>query len=324
MESHANLGRPAFGLGIIFVGLFGLGFIGVMLLLIISESESPPSQEQEVPSEEILGVRYSKEINAAARKYPNVPVALIAAVCKAESDFNPNVTSSANAQGIMQLMPFNSDGIDPFDPEQNILRGTKILSGHLKKYNNDIQLAAAAYNAGAGAVDRYNGVPPYQETQQYVKKVSEFYESYKQTVKSNEIVASTGKLENPVPQAEVSSEFGMRRGTLHTGRDFAAPLGTPILSADNGKVIRVATPTNNPKLGPNKSYGTYIDIDHGGGIKTRYAHMYPNEIEVRPGQKVKQGERIARVGNMGNSSGPHLHFEVLKNGKPVDPKGYLK
>ena len=114
----------------------------------------------------------------ASEKY-GISYDFLVAVAKAESDFNYNCVSSAGAKGIMQLMPdeIKEFGVtDPFDPEQNIMAAAKLLAAHLKKFNGDFTLAAAAYNAGSGAVQKYDGVPPYEETQNYVKKIAKFME----------------------------------------------------------------------------------------------------------------------------------------------------
>ena len=102
----------------------------------------------------------------AAEKY-DISYDFLVAVAKAESDFNTKCVSSAGAQGIMQVMPEEQKGLgikDPFDAEQNIMGAAKLLKAHLKKFNGDYTLAAAAYNAGSGAVKKYGGVPPYKET----------------------------------------------------------------------------------------------------------------------------------------------------------------
>lgn len=105
-----------------------------------------------------------------------VPVALLKAVAKTESNFNPNAQSSCGAQGVMQLMPGTARGLgvtDSFDPEQNIMGGAKYLSGLLSMFDGNTTYAVAAYNAGAGNVQKYGGVPPFAETQAYVERVLE-------------------------------------------------------------------------------------------------------------------------------------------------------
>lgn len=270
-------------------------------------------------------VRYAKYINQAAQKTGLNP-ALIASVIKQESGFDPNVQSSKGAVGLMQLTEETAKAMgveDRTDPKQNILGGSKYLKKMMDRYDS-LTIALSAYNAGPGAVDKYGGkVPPFPETVEYVQKVSGYYKELKKNVKSGKLADGGGKLGNPVPNAEVSSHFGLRERGHHRGQDFAAPIGTPIYATNDGIVTRVETPATNPRLGPKQSYGTLIEINHGGGLTTRYAHMFPSSIQVHKGQKVKKGDQIGAVGDYGNSTGPHLHFEVLQGGKAVNPAGFL-
>ena len=124
---------------------------------------------------------YDAEVKAAAREF-GVEEAVIRAVMHAESAFNPNALSRVGAQGLMQLMPATADrfGVaNAFDPAQNIRGGVQYLAWLLKRFNGDLTLAAAGYNAGEGAVDRHKGVPPYNETRRYVERVAILAERYR-------------------------------------------------------------------------------------------------------------------------------------------------
>ncbi len=112
-------------------------------------------------------------VSKISEKY-GVDEKLVKALIKQESGFNPNATSKAGAMGLMQLMPTTAKHLgvkDAYNPVQNVEGGVKYLKSMLDKYNGNIILALAAYNAGPGAVDKYSGVPPYQETQNYVKNI---------------------------------------------------------------------------------------------------------------------------------------------------------
>lgn len=107
----------------------------------------------------------------------NVPISLVKAVAKAESNFNADAVSSAGAQGVMQLMPATAKSLgvnDSFDAYENIMGGTKYLGQLLDKYDGDVSLALAGYNAGMGNVAKYGGVPPFTETKNYIEKVMDY------------------------------------------------------------------------------------------------------------------------------------------------------
>ncbi|RUM99581.1 M23 family metallopeptidase [Pseudaminobacter arsenicus] len=126
-------------------------------------------------------------------------------------------------------------------------------------------------------------------------------------------------LANPAPGRSISSTFGVRKdpllGTpaLHSGMDFRLPAGSAARATAAGTVV---------KAGWNGGYGRMVEIDHGGGFATRYAHL--SKIEVKEGQKIGKGEVVGRAGSSGRSTGPHLHYEVRHNGTAVNPVRFLK
>lgn len=123
----------------------------------------------------------------------------------------------------------------------------------------------------------------------------------------------------PADMRNISSGFGYRRdpftgrAAMHAGLDFRGPIGAPIHAAADGRVSFV---------GNKAGYGRTVEITHGNGMMTRYAHM--SRWDARVGQQVNAGEVIGRIGNTGRSTGPHLHFEVHINGRPVNPRPFLE
>lgn len=133
------------------------------------------------------------------------------------------------------------------------------------------------------------------------------------------VITGNGIFTHPCPgYTYISSEFGYREqpiagaSTNHKGMDFAAPTGTPIYAAASGTVTSASYSGN---------AGNMIVINHGNGLQTYYMHC--NSMHVRAGQTVSKGQNIGAVGSTGNSSGPHLHFQVMQNGTPVNPRNYL-
>jgi len=185
--------------------------------------------------------------------------------------------------------------------------------------------------AGIGGVDRYNNLKGYDnsklitETTQKIDLLSRelyvqsksFDEVYKLAKRKEDMLAAIPGIQ-PVSNKDlrrIASGFGYRIHPIyktlrmHAGIDFSAPTGTPIYATGDGVVER--------QKGRMSGYGKVVKINHGYGYETLYAHC--SKIIVRPGQKVKRGEIIGYVGNTGRSTGPHLHYEVIKNGKKINP-----
>lgn len=124
---------------------------------------------------------------------------------------------------------------------------------------------------------------------------------------------------NPLPGAKMTSRFGSRidpfnrRSAFHAGIDFRAGRGTPVRATGSGRVVHA---------GRKGGYGMMVEIDHGNGITTRYAHL--SRILVKQGSRVKPGDTIGKVGSTGRSTGPHLHYEVRRNKKATNPARFLK
>lgn len=204
-------------------------------------------------------------------------------------------------------------GNDPMDSggkshDESIKIGVQKIAGLIKKKGCESPLDMSNIRE---VLKEYN---PGDKDDEYVNNVLKYY-PYGNF--SDEIlVLGNGVLGLPIQwmsKADITSPFGPRWGRMHTGTDFGYPIGTPIYSSESGTVTLA---------GWNGGYGKCVIIDHGKGLQTLYAHQ--NKIHVTKGMKVVRGQRIGETGNTGNSTGPHLHFEVIINGNKVDPmKGYL-
>jgi murein DD-endopeptidase MepM/ murein hydrolase activator NlpD len=192
-------------------------------------------------------------------------------------------------------------------------------------------------NAGAGGADRYayiqeKDINLKSEIIELFSKVDRLKRKlYIESKSQDEVVQlaeNKEKLFAAIPAIQpisneqlvaLASGFGMRIHPIykvkkmHTGIDFAAAIGTPIYATADGVIDQVSVKFS--------GYGKMIEIDHGFGYKTRYAHMH--DFAVRKGQNVKRGELIGYVGDTGLSTAPHLHYEVLMNGKPINPVYYF-
>lgn len=188
--------------------------------------------------------------------------------------------------------------------------------------------------AGFGGADRYNDLMGYfnsglvvDVTKRFDKLSKQLYiqsksydEVFELAKNKSTMLASIPAIQ-PIANKElkyVASGYGWRihpiykTQKMHTGMDFTAPVGTPVHATGNGVISRVEN------MG--RGYGNNVEINHGYGYATLYAHL--SKMAVRPGQKIKRGELIGYVGSSGSSTGPHLHYEVKKNGNQVNPIHY--
>ncbi len=160
----------------------------------------------------------------------------------------------------------------------------------------------------------------YEEKEKAQKELEDQIAKIMEEQKKKNSTFVGGKYQFPCPgYTRISSEFGLRKHPIlkqsrsHKGLDMAAPTGTKIYAANGGTVI---------KSGYNSGgYGNYVVIDHGGGQATLYGHMSQRKVES--GQQVERGQLVGLVGSTGLSTGPHLHFEVIINGSPVNPRQYI-
>jgi soluble lytic murein transglycosylase-like protein len=145
------------------------------------QSELGQSQIPAPPAAGVPPALIDRLVDSSSMAY-GVDPALVKAIIANESGFDANATSNSGAQGLMQLMPATAARLgvtNPYDPAQNVIGGTRYIKGLLGRFGGDVPLAVAAYNAGPGAVEKYGGVPPYAETQNYVQNVLATYAKYR-------------------------------------------------------------------------------------------------------------------------------------------------
>jgi murein DD-endopeptidase MepM/ murein hydrolase activator NlpD len=337
-------------LGLATFVFFFISVLGAVFVSLFSSSSSETNRMEQWDVAE----SFPKEAEAylpiyqeAGKKY-GVPWQILAAIHKVETDFGRDLSeSSKGARGHTQFMDKTwvgwdypggtrlgdlPDSVDITDPKLIEKYGGYGIDGDQDGKADPNNPVDAIYSTAYYLARNYQegkdwfarGGPVWQynhDYENYVLKVKEYAESFAKPVISKATGLASGGFLWPVEGGEVTSPFGLRFHPLkkvyrkHEGIDIAKPLGSPIYASNGGVVV---------ESGKSSGYGWKIVIDHGNGYRTLYAHMYPQDVQVRVGQEVKKGDVIAKVGSNGWSTGPHLHFEILKDGQVVDPMKIVK
>ncbi|MCE4545102.1 MULTISPECIES: M23 family metallopeptidase [unclassified Caballeronia] len=265
-----------------------------------------------------LGVALGHSRTEAPRVYREPPRPAVAAAPYTAAEFARLQAANASLDARVERLATQLDTLSAFDQR---------LRARLPRANatSTAASARASYGGAMGGPE----LPPRpcsaagalstpQVTRAELDCISTTVDALEQGAASHEAAWKAFPGRRPIAFGRTSSLFGNRLDpfthhlSFHPGIDMAAPMGTPILAAAGGRVTHA---------GPMPGYGNAVEIDHGNGVITRYAHA--SKIEVRVGERVQPGEPIAEVGSTGRSTGPHLHFEVRVDDRAVDPADYL-
>ena len=221
---------------------------------------------------------------------------------------------------------------DRLDKMQNVMNELENRDDNIYRVIFEAEpIPKSVRQAGLGGVDRYVNLEGFNESKLLIKTAKKLdkltSEIYVQSKSFDEVFAMARNKEKMlasipaiqpirnIDMRRISSYFGYRIDPFykvkkfHEGLDFSAPKGTPVHVTGDGRVVRV--------IRSNRGYGNEILVDHGFGYMTRYAHL--SAFKVKKGQYVKRGQVIGLVGDTGKSTGPHLHYEVIKNHRPINP-----
>lgn len=335
MDSSRSL-VPIGATGAVVLGL--LIFIPVLMMLLDDQPETV--QTGCVPaggSSTGIPETYREDVaNAAAEA--GVPTALVAAQIQAESGWDPSARSPAGARGIAQFMPATwqtyGDGADPFDAKAGIaslgryLKALRADVAHLGTTEAErINLTLAAYNAGPGAVLQHEGIPPYPETQNYVRKINDLAQldySADCTPPGGSVIGELGSGEwtHPLPGGILTSRFGYRGCvagvqcneyvSTHRGLDFSTGGGATVVAPADLRVTAA---------GVNQYQGHYLvgRMTEDPGLVFQFHHCTAGSVQVTQGDTVATGTPLCIEGTTGNSGGAHLHFQI--NAPDADDTG---
>ena len=257
----------------------------------------------ELPGAAHVGGSYGGLVMDAAARYDLDP-ALLAGLVQRESGWDPLAVSPVGAMGLGQLMPRTAAFLgvtDPFDPEQNLDGAARYLASMLARYDGDVRLALAAYNAGPGRVDACQCIPQNGETPGYVVNVLAAAEGYR------------------LPQIALPyrGDYRLIDNGLHgdgdwPGRDYAAACGTPLYAPISGRVEAIGF---DAYTGPHGSHNSFVLFAN----ENSQVMLMHGEYLVHQGQSVRAGELIGFEASIGNSSECHTHLAIRMRGELVDP-----
>ncbi|MGP9527415.1 peptidoglycan DD-metalloendopeptidase family protein [Glutamicibacter sp. AOP5-A2-18] len=334
---------------------------GIALSSVFMASGKPPDKEdsQQISCTEGAGLNEIpgeyRDFVIKASEHSGIPVPILVAQIDSESNWNPKARSPY-ANGISQFTPdtwaaWGNSG-DVWNPEHAIAAQGRYMK-HLKDFvsskglqGNTVDLALAAYNAGPGNVSKHGGIPPFVETQKYVKKINRLaqtkYNAECKVLDQDDIelvdFKKSGKWKSPLPGGQFTSGYGERPcPTSSCNYDTRHHQGIDLSTGGGGKVSAPAdmevTFAGNGDYW-SRWYGTWILGRQIGdeGFVFEFHHCQHGSLKVKKGQKVAAGTQLCVEGNTGNSAGAHLHFQLGKPGtdpsqptrrNTVDPKPIL-
>ncbi|MFI5736181.1 peptidoglycan DD-metalloendopeptidase family protein [Kribbella sp. NPDC051587] len=311
--------------------IFALIVAFAAIILGVHDDEPAQASYGEGLREGSVPAEFVGPILAAARTCPEITAPLLAAQIEAESSFKVNSVSDSDppAEGPSQFVPgtwamygvdANDDGkkdvYDPWDATAAQARYMCRLIEIVRPLGgNTVDFALASYNAGEGRILGCKCIPRNGQTEFYVPKIRAAMAKFTPT---EDVDAASGGWIKPVARKYGVGAVFHQAGPLwslgwHTGYDYVVPTGTDVLATYNGTV---------KSAGWGGAYGWHIVVDHGAGVLSTYSHL--SQLGVHTGDQVHTGQRLGRSGNTGNTTGPHLHFEIKVKGSFVDPVAWLK
>lgn len=272
-------------------------------------TEPSPAAMSDIPGD------YLAVYQQAAPTCPGLDWSVLAGIGKIETNHGrlnaPGVHNGENSSGAGGAMQFLQPTF------ASVVRKHPIPPGGAQppsRYDpHDAIHAAASYLCDGGARDNRDlraAIYQYNHADWYVRQVLDQATAYRGAQQAQPAMQAGWMVPT---NGRCSSGFGTRSGEVHKGQDIAAPIGTPIVAASSGTVVA---------SGPASGYGLWIRIQHPDGTVTTYGHNHRNHVQQ--GDHVQAGQPIAEVGNRGQTTGPHLHFQVDVNGQPTDPARFYR